>query len=138
MAGLREAITRLFADKTNFNYSEGNEEKIAELVEKGKSVTVKPTSSRYYTRGAEGNYRSGEPSMDPYSGGARVGKPSTAISKVEYNPKTQICKVTYRGGNKAYSYRMTPKEFETFMTAPSKGRHASKVMKFHNRIDNWR
>lgn len=58
---------------------------------------------------------------------------STAVQKMEYNPDTNDCKVTFTSNPKKYNYKMTKDEFEEFYRAPSKGRHVNNVMKQNNR-----
>lgn len=132
---------RLFRDLLNkrneFDYSAGKESQIMKRVFKGKTITVKPSSARYYSKGDEGTYRSGSVSIDNDGTRRRAEKPSTAIKSVKYDPKTQICSVVFVGGSKSYDYKMTPGEFESFMNADSKGRYVTQVMKYQNRLPGY-
>lgn len=132
---------RFFRDLINkpneFSSSEGKESQIMSRIMRGNTVTVKPTSSRFYTRGANGQYQTGDVEMDQYSGGTRAAKPSTAIESVKYDPNTQICSVRFRGGDKSYDYKMTPQDFQSFMNADSKGTYVNTVMKHQNRLPGY-
>lgn len=127
-------LIELLQRRNNFSASEGKESQIIERVLKGNTVTVKPTSSRFFSRGSDNRYESGNVDIDN-NGGVKVGKPSTAIQSVSYDPSTEICSVVFRNGDgKAYDYSMTPSEFEDFMRSDSKGRYVNSVMKYQNHI----
>lgn len=102
-----------------------------------RTVVSMPTSSRFYKRGDDGTFSSGEVSMEEYSGGVRESKPSTCVKEIDYDPKTHICRILFQGGSKYYEYRMTKNEFESFMKATSKGRYVNNVMRLNNRIAGY-
>lgn len=105
---------------------------------KGNTVTVKPTSARFYTRGANGQYQTGDVQMDQYSGGTRAAKPSEAIESISYDPATNICLISFRNGNgKQYAFKLTQAEFDTFLHSDSKGKYCNEVLKKNNRIANY-
>lgn len=134
-------MLKLFKDilnKNEFSSSEGRESEIMKRVLSGHNVNVKPSSSRYYTRGTSGQYQDGTVEMDQYSGGVRNAKPSEAIESVKYDPNTQICSIVFRNGSgKAYDFKLTQQEFATFMQSSSKGAYVNQVLKKNNRIANY-
>lgn len=128
----------LIGKPNEFNSSEGKESQIMSRVLRGNTVTVRPTSSRFYTRGSDNTYRSGDVQMDQYSGGTRASKPSTAIESVKYDPATNICLISFRNGNgKQYAFKLTQAEFDTFLHSDSKGKYCNEVLKKNNRIPEY-
>jgi hypothetical protein len=54
---------------------------------------------------------------------------SSAIAAVGYDQEEQILRLQYRGGE-TYDYLdVPPEEFDEFMSAPSRGIYANKVIK---------
>jgi hypothetical protein len=54
---------------------------------------------------------------------------SSAIAAVGYDAEQQILRLTYRGGE-TYDYLdVPPEEFSEFMSAPSRGIYANKIIK---------
>lgn len=111
---------------------DGNVEKIMKRVESGKDAYInKPNSERTFTRGDDGTYASGEMlignEQQEYPGSAVESVPSTAIADVGYDPKNEVASIKFVDGETTYDYKVTPKEFNEFLNAPSKGRHVAKL-----------
>lgn len=54
---------------------------------------------------------------------------SSAIAAVGYDPEQQILRLAYRDGD-TYDYlEVPPAEFSSFMSAPSRGIYANKIIK---------
>lgn len=111
---------------------DGNTEKIMQRVDKNKDVFInKPNSQRTFTRGDDGTYASGnvltgdEQKQNP--GSALESIPSTAIEDVGYDPNNEVATIKFAQGDKSYDYSVSPKEFQEFLNAPSKGRHVAKL-----------
>lgn len=62
---------------------------------------------------------------------------STAVQRMEFNPETNDCKVTFTSNPKKYNYKMSSDEFEQFYRAPSKGKYVNEVMKTNNHDPNY-
>lgn len=120
--------------------TQGRESQIMKRVLKDKNVTIdNPTSQRYYYRGNDGTF-SGNPQtgvIENEGYGVGVGRPSTAVKTINYDPNTQVCRITFVGGSKEYEYKMTKGEFDNFLNASSKGRYVNKVMKYNNRMPGY-
>lgn len=80
---------------------------------KGKSTSIsKPTSYRTKTdEGEDIGLTSGE----------AVPVESTAIESISYDPESENAEVQFVNGRHSYDYPMTPEEYKSFLTAPSKG-----------------
>jgi hypothetical protein len=103
-----------------------------------KEIMLKaPTSMRYFTKGSDGSYLTGDVHMidTGLQQATDVQVASSAVAEVKYNPESNICSLRFVNGDKWYDYQMTPDEFEEFMAADSKGQYVNYVMKYENRID---
>lgn len=129
-------------DFTRKKLASDDTEKINKRLRKDKDVLInRLISKRYYGKGSDGHYSDDDAthnSLDEYSGETEVEIPSTAIADVKYDPKTQVCHVRYVNGNKWYRFiNMSPKQFESFMNASSKGRYVQYVMRKKNRDSSF-
>lgn len=107
-------------------------DKVMKRVDKNKDVFInRPYSDRTFTRNANGSFIGGETLIGNeqanYPDSEVVSLPSTAIADVAYNPEDEVATIKFVGGEGTYDYRVTPKEFNDFMNAPSKGRHVAKL-----------
>lgn len=142
-----KSIIKNIAGKPSSSFEE---KAIDKGLKKNKSLDINLlTSERTFTKNDEGSYIGGEmtigrPSKEEkekmekeHKAPKTLSIPSTAISKVRYDPEQQICWVKYRSGKEWYSFSMTPEEFKAYMAAPSKGRHTQKMRKT-NYDSNWK
>lgn len=107
-------------------------DKVMKRVDKNKDVFInRPYSDRTFTRNANGSFIGGDMLIGNEKGSHPdsevVSLPSTAIEDVAYNPNDEVASIKFVGGDKTYDYKVTPKEFNDFMNAPSKGRWVSKL-----------
>lgn len=113
-------------------------------LDKGKKLSInKPTSYRTYKKDEEGSFIN-EKNDNPDVGDTRkseedklAGIQSTAIDNIDYDPKKKIASVTFKGGSKAYDYKVSPSEMKQMIDAPSKGQHLAKVWKKYNRLPGY-
>ena len=90
----------------------------------GKAITQtnknKPTHitnpTSYRTRTENGNTDVG------LTSGEAEEVESSAIRDIEYDPANQNAKVRYTTSDRQYDFPMTPEEYRSFLTSPSKGR----------------
>ena len=126
-----QIATNLRKRKGEFTGTARNEADIAKRVEKGKKVSIaNPTSYRTYHNVGTGTLNENDVDIGLTSGKAAE-ITSTAISNAEYDPETGLAYMTFVGGDKPYEYKMTPDEWQQFVTADSKGRFVAKNMN-HN------
>lgn len=137
-------FNELLSKVKHFDTTEGNESQIFNRVAKGKKLEITdPTSQRYYYRGDDGTFggqyggthRAG--TIENLGYGRGVGRPSTAVKSIEYNPQTGICSIVFVGGTKSYDYSMNQSQFDEFVNSSSKGRYVNYVMKINNRISGY-
>lgn len=112
-------------------------DKVMKRVDKNKDVFInRPYSDRTFTRNANGSFIGGETLIgnekESHPDSEVVSLPSTAIEDVAYNPENEVATITFVGGGKGYDYKVTPKEFNDFMNAPSKGRHVAKLWNYND------
>lgn len=133
---LAQSIRKKTEEKPSKALSSGDEKKISRNLRKDKNVTIDHlTSKRWFSKGSNGHYSDDDSkmSLNEYEGEQEVEIPSTAIADVKYDPKTRVCHVKYRGGNKWYRFiNMSPQQFKAFMNASSKGRYVQFVMRKKN------
>lgn len=122
--------------KTTFDGTLYNYKGIYDDVKKNDIVTVNsPNSIRYIDRA--GNLLM--PSKEAEESDTVLENiQSTAVQRVRYDPDTNVCKVTFVGGDKEYDYNMTPAQFKKFMQAASKGRHVHRVLSKFNLMPGYR
>lgn len=107
-------------------------DKVMKRVDKNKDVFInRPYSDRTFTRNAEGSFVGGEMLIGnekaSYPDSEVISLPSTAIADIAYDPEKEVASIQFVGGDQVYDYKVTPKEFNDFMNAPSKGRHVAKL-----------
>ncbi|MBO5809683.1 MAG: KTSC domain-containing protein [Bacteroidales bacterium] len=107
-------------------------DKVMKRVDKNKDVFInRPYSDRTFTRNAKGSFIGGDMLIgnekESHPDSEVVSLPSTAIADVAYNPEDEVATIKFVGGEGTYDYKVTPKEFNDFMNAPSKGRHVAKL-----------
>ena len=113
-------------------YTSDQRQKMLERMAKDKDITVdKMFSERHYDIGHkpaewhEDNIGRSAPG-DTLAANKQIS--STAIDSVKYSPSTEECKVKYKNGDKWYNFvNMSPEQFETYMTAGSKGRYTQQM-----------
>ena len=116
----------------NFNkaFSSDDTAKIDKRMSKGKDVNVDKMTSYYRTYGEDDNQL-----LHNNNGG--IGIESTAVKSARYNPNSERALIQFQGGDKEYSYRATPKEFNELLNAPSKGQHINRVWKKYNQDPDY-
>ena len=139
---LAQSIRKKAEEKPSKTISSDDKKKISRNLRKDKNVTIDNlTSKRWLSRGSNGHYSDDDSKMtlNEYEGEQEVEIPSTAIADVKYDPRTRVCHVKYRGGNKWYRFiNMSPQQFKAFMNASSKGRYVQFVMRKKNYDPSFR
>lgn len=116
-------MTSLKARKGEFLGTSGNEEKISNKINSGKSVNISnPTSQRTFHRDASGSLLDQQIDIGN-TGEGDVGEVvSSAIESARYDPSDDSLNITYRGGDKEYKFQAGgPEGVMEWVNAPSKG-----------------
>lgn len=116
-------MTSLKARKGEFLGTSGNEEKISNKINNGKSVNItNPTSQRTFHRDASGSLLDQQIDIGN-TGKGDVGEVvSSAIESARYDPSDDSLNITYRGGDKEYKFQAGgPEGVMEWVNAPSKG-----------------
>lgn len=94
-----------------------NEKQLSKAIDqtnKGKSTKItNPTSYRT-------NHQDGSQDVGLTSGEA-IPVESTAIESITYDPENENAEIEFINGRHPYDYPMTPEEYRSFLTSPSKG-----------------
>ena len=125
-------INGLKARKGEFTGTSGNEAKISERLEKGKSINISnPTSYRTYQNVGRNTLNKDDVEVGLTSGkGAELA--STAIKNARYDPEDDSLNITYQGGDKEYKFRAGGREgIREWMAADSKGKKTQEWRKTH-------
>lgn len=122
------------------------EKKISSKLDKDKTISFVPTSSREVRRNpvskmfSDGTTRIWNGPMlaknnEKVDNNTRVVQvPSSAIAHIRYEPKTGLLYQSFKSNpKKEYVYQMTKEEFLRYINSGSKGRYTSKVLKYENR-----
>lgn len=125
-------MNSLKARKGEFTGTSGNEAKISERLDKGKSINISnPTSFRTYQNVGNGTLNENDIDVGLTSGkGAELA--STAIKSARYDPEDDSLNITYQGGDKEYKFRAGGRQgVREWINAPSKGQITQEWRKTH-------
>lgn len=129
-------LDKLNEDFRNTYHSTDKVDDINKKIGNEKNVSViNPSSTRTITKGLQNTQTEIGDVTSGYNNKTTYKRPSTAIEKVDYNPKEEIATVTFKNGNKGYDYKVNPDEMKEFLDAPSKGQWVNNIWKYNNRID---